>query len=233
LQIRFEKDKTNKRLIELPDIQPVIYRDGPGYLHINNPRSVGSYKCPTAPAPAAAQTADQITMIWSRSNQNFVELGYDETVGMPAPEGVETYNDRFVDTYPNNGYTGKFLALDVEPHRDDGFPAIITIGGLRKWYKDGKLHRKGSHPAIRADYIGAVWMQDGEECRNTGPSRVLIEGYSEWHREGEYEGHRHNKVWTEWDRLPLEEAHGSVNPLSNRYFGDIQDEMIYAAQKVS
>jgi len=124
-------------------------------------------------------------------------------------------------------------------HRDDGFPAVISMVNISKHYDQGVLHRKRKLPAISADYIGALWYQEpGEHVRRNGPACVLLENYKEYWEEGEFKGHRwsnYNLSWGWRDKRNDDEAlekflgnlQGGTDMFSNSFFTDIQDEVCF------
>lgn len=225
-EVRFTQGKKAAKILSIPQVTPVSMYGVPAYHHITNPWSVGSWIEPSAPDPALAQSADQITMLWAKDTKA-VRYPFDEEAGVFAPAGAKVmYAD-------GNNRVGDFQALDPVPHRTDGYPAILVIGGLKKWCNQGQLHRKGNRPALKADYVGAIWMQDGKPYRHNGPTHVLIEDYAEYHTNGVYQGYRSKKVLETWANANLSQPSGTVNPLSNRYFSDPQDEVVCIAEMIA
>ena len=58
----------------------------------------------------------------------------------------------------------------------------VTIGNVKEWYMDGKLHREDG-PAVEYDDGDEQWYIDGELHRLDGPA-VKINGDEEWHLHG-------------------------------------------------
>lgn len=225
-EVRFTQGKKAAKILSIPNAAPVSMYGVPAYLHINNPWSVGSWMEPSAPDPAIAQSADQITMVWAKDTKPKSYM-FDEPSGVFAVSGAKVF-------YADGSTSiGDFLALDPVAHRADGYPAILVIGGLKKWCNQGQLHRKGNRPALKADYVGAIWMQDGKPYRHNGPTHVLIEDYSEYHTNGVYQGYRTKKVSETWGNPNVSPPSGVVNPLSNRYFSDPQDEVMCIAEMIA
>lgn len=115
---------------------------------------------------------------------------------------------------------------------DDKSPSVIVISNLRKWYTRGNLHRKGIHPAVQADYVGAAWYEGEQRRRIGGPHTVGIEGYNEFYKNNVFHGYRAKHIHEVWN-THLEEAEkdivGSRNPLSTEYCHDIQDRFMLTA----
>lgn len=223
-EIRFAQGKKVSKILSIPYASPVSLYGVPAYHHITNPWSVGSWLEPSAPDPAIAQSADQITMIWTNDTKPKTYM-FDESSGVFPLEGARS-------VYEGEGQ-GAFQALDPVAHRSDGYPAILVIGGLKKWCQNGQLHRKGDRPALKADYVGAIWMRDGVPYRHNGPTHVLIEDYSEYHTNGVYQGYRAKKVLETWGSPQRSQPSGAVNPMSNRYFCDPQDEVVCIAEMMA
>jgi len=133
-------------------------------------------------------------------------------------------------------------------HREDGFPALIEVIGLRKHYTHGKLHRKGGHPALKCDYLFAHWYQHGIPKRNNGPTTIMILDYKEYWTYNLFNGYKkteHKCVWTpsvslqEHDEFEkksketlqfLTKLKGDVNIFSNTFFENPEDEFCYVAE---
>lgn len=172
--------------------------------------------------------ADQITLLWTGSGSNDLhKFNFDETVGVNIPSGVPASSIFWDKVQPQDPATGHFYAYNPLLHRDS-FPAVIVIGGLRR-YKNHNGFHGGNGGAICADYVGALWFQDGNRRRVNGPSSVLIEGYREFYINGRYCGSRFAHLSEDWD-TEAPQIEFTTHPLSNRYFGDPQDEMFCMAQ---
>lgn len=214
-----------------PVLCPTIFSNGPGMLFMTNPKTLGEMDKPDAPDPAAAQTTDHLSMVWTKYNLAPVDYSYDETVGVFPLEGAEITPNVTKDGI--DYHSGTFKAWDVLPHCTTGFPAVIVASGLRKWYKNGSLHRKGNNPALRADFVGALWMSDGEKHRANGPAGIAITDYQEFHVDGVFQGYRTKSISYDWngntDPTNTHIFHGATNPLSNRFFQDPQDELFFSA----
>lgn len=135
----------------------------------------------------------------------------------------------------------------VSQHREDGFPALIEVIGLRKHYYHGKLHRKGVHPALKSDYLFAHWYHNGESKRNNGPTTIKIDGYKEFWKDGQFNGYKkanHKCVWTlhghrdkpEFDEFCgkvlvfLDTIKGGTSLFNNTFFENPEDEFCYIAE---
>lgn len=128
-------------------------------------------------------------------------------------------------------------------HRDDGFPAVVVAVNLSKHYNHGQLHRKGQHPAIKAEYLAALWYdRPGINYRGTGPSCIAFDNYKEFWTEGVYKGQRWTDYNISWkhrilsarddeDTLGnfLNSLKGTTNMFTNTFFADAEDEVCYMA----
>jgi len=200
----------------------------PAMLHLSKPKSIGTPSRPVAPSLAPAQSAVNMVIVWVKELE-IIEKGFDNISESYAPHNAITIATD--DT--SLSAAGNYTTYGITPHRTDGKPAILYIQNLKKWYSSDGLHRKGGHPALRSDYVGAKWAEEGRLYRSNGPHTVGIESYQEFHKDGNYNGMRFHKIHTEWDS-DEQAAHagamdGPTNPLSNRYFGDQMDEFAFAA----
>lgn len=229
--LHFPRDNGRRDLfLDINEMYPFESDLGMGLIHMTNPHTVGRTDRPHAPSPAPAQRADNITIVFTQSLEEYSVLGYDEGVGVFAPT-----NALWDAEDPGSPGCGSFGQRDPHPHRDDGFPAVIVIGGLQKHYHEGKLHRTGNHPALKADYVGAVWMNAGKKHRPTGPSTVLLTDYQEFHSHGEYQGFRFKGKHLTWDHQNDPQTHpdfwdglsGKTDVLSNQFFTNPQDQMLW------
>lgn len=135
----------------------------------------------------------------------------------------------------------------LSQHREDGFPALIEIVGLRKHYYHGKLHRKGAHPALKCDYLFAHWYQYGKLKRSNGPTTIMVYDYKEFWTEDQFNGYKkfkHQSIWTLPGHRPIREfdeksaetlkflcnLKGGVNIFGNTFFEDPEDEFCYIAE---
>jgi len=152
-------------------------------------RTIGSPDYPSAPSPAPAQTAKNMTIIWCDQNTD--------------------------------------VATKTR------LPSVLVVSNLRKWYCKGKLHRKGIHPALHADYVGAIWYDTADTRGRCGaPHTIGIEGYKEFYQNGEYQGYRANNIYEIWNKHLVEAAKDIVGqryPLSTEYCGDVQDRFMLTA----
>ncbi len=220
--------------VSMDNFHPITLDGKPAFIAATNPVSLGDPRHPVVAEPAAAQSSTTMLIIWTETNNDTISLGFDETVGAFPPEfalNVE-YDGKPMIGAPG-GDTGNFEVCKIVPHRTDGFPAVLLIRGLRKWYNPQGLHRKGTHAALRADYVGAMWFENGEPYRATGPTCVGLEGYQEFHKNGNYQGYRVDATHTTWRNSAAQEfandVEGGIDVLANRYFRDTQDEFAYAA----
>jgi hypothetical protein len=62
---------------------------------------------------------------------------------------------------------------------------IIKCDGIKKYYKDDKLHREDG-PAV--EYVNGTkdWYIDGKLHREDGPAVEWSDGYKEWWLNGTY-----------------------------------------------
>jgi hypothetical protein len=125
---------------------------------------------------------------------------------------------------------GKF----IRPHREDGFPALIEVVGLKKHYLGSTIGRKDNErPALKADYIFAHWMENNKRHRPVGPPVVQIRDYREYWKDGKIYFYREGHVKLYWgDELVnndhfenfLNNLRGTVDPRMNSYFQNKKDE---------
>jgi hypothetical protein len=129
----------------------------------------------------------------------------------------------------------------IFPYREDGFPAVVVAVGLSKHYHYGKLNRKRQHPAIKAEYLAALWYsKQGGMCRGNGPRSITFENYKEFWIDGEFKGHRWTDYNLSWRHRLLDTPDdedtlgdflgnliGTTNMFSDVYFTDGQDEVCY------
>ena len=129
------------------------------------------------------------------------------------------------------------------PYREDGFPAVVVAVNLAKYYQHGQLTRKRQHPAIKAEYLAALWYsnKDDESCyRNNGPSAVVFENYKEFWIEDEFKGQRWSDHTLDWKIRPgvgpddedtlgnfLDNLSGTTNMFTDVYFANETDEVCY------
>ena len=136
----------------------------------------------------------------------------------------------------------------LSQHREDGFPALIELVGLRKHYHNGELHRKGGHPALKCDYVFAHWFQHGKLKRSDGPTKIMIWDYKEFWTHGQFNGYKKFKHKCIWEVLPptqgeeefeeraaktlefLNKLKGGVNIFGNTFFENPEDEFCYIAE---
>ncbi len=90
-------------------------------------------------------------------------------------------------------------AHHIDFHREDGFPASIEVVNLSKHFSHGALHRKGSNPAIKADFIVAHWFKSNRRNRPGGPHTIAVEQYNEYWTGGVYKGFREGNHHLSWD----------------------------------
>lgn len=134
---------------------------------------------------------------------------------------------------------GKKINGTVKPFRDDGPPAVIIAVNISKFYTNGQLNRERQHPAIKAEYVAAMWYEKPHipSYRANGPSSIVLENYKEFWVDGEYHGNRWMDYTLSWsdrksdDPFALEEflkgIEGDTNMFSDRYFEDEADEVCY------
>lgn len=132
---------------------------------------------------------------------------------------------------------------EVEPYRDDGFPAVVVAVGLSKHYTRGELNRKNQLPAVRAEYLSAIWYTSPDKnYRANGPSSIAFDNYKEFWIDGEFKGHKWTDINESWkhrilntpeDEDTLGDFLGSLNGTTNRftqrYFDNAEDEVCYMA----
>lgn len=125
----------------------------------------------------------------------------------------------------------------IHPYREDGFPAVIIASSLSKYYQHGVMTRNRQHPAIKAEYLAALWYTKREEpdCyRNNGPAAIVFENYKEFWVDDEYKGNRWTDITQDWNHRPadglddfLDNLKGTTNLFSNVYFDNQVDEVCY------
>jgi hypothetical protein len=71
---------------------------------------------------------------------------------------------------------------DGQIHRDNDEPAVITSNGAQHWYQNGQLHRDDG-PALICPYGSQHWYKNGLGHREDGPA-VITSGYEEWKQNG-------------------------------------------------
>ena len=85
----------------------------------------------------------------------------------------------------NNGT--KRWYLDGKLHRKDG-PAVEGSDGYKEWYLDGKRHREDG-PAVEGSDGYKAWYLDGKRHREDGPAVEYGDGYGggykEWYLDDE------------------------------------------------
>lgn len=208
--------------------------EGVNFINITGMHHNSDADNPHSVEPACSQSVDQMTLCWAtnESSSHLNSYGFDERVGVDIPDGVPNSSISWDKVLPQEPSTGKFYAYCPVLHRD-GFPALIAFGGLKRWHKLGKLHRKGGRAAIRADYVMAMWFQNDQQSRVNGPSSILIEDYQEFYDNGNFCGYKYKSISEGWDRPLTQKPLFTTHPLSNRYFGDPQDEMFCMAEMTS
>ncbi len=126
----------------------------------------------------------------------------------------------------------------IQPHRDDGFPAVIIAVGLCKYYQYGELSRTPQHPAIKAQHLAALWYEKGSKLfRANGPSSISFDDYKEFWVDGEYRGQKWSEFHEKFNAtsnvgtLPkfLNNLSGNTDMFSDKYFLDLEDEVCYIA----
>jgi hypothetical protein len=123
----------------------------------------------------------------------------------------------------------------LTPVRADGFPAVVMAVNLNKHYKQGQLHRKGSLPAIKAEYMSALWYTEPyKQYRPDGPSGITLENYHEFWVNGEFKGNRWANYGQQWctrdeDKIDafLDNLKGNTNMFGVPYFTNPEDEVCY------
>ena len=166
----------------------------------------------------------------------------------PAPAQIASSICFLWDKGPPRFHVGpRNVTHPLSQHREDGFPALIEIVGLRKHYYHGKLHRKGAHPALKCDYLFAHWYQHGKLKRSNGPSTIMIYDYKEFWTDNQFHGYKKSKhqcVWTlpghrsnnEFDKKSsetikfIENIKGNLNIFNNTCFDNPEDEFCYIAE---
>ena len=132
---------------------------------------------------------------------------------------------------------------EVSPYRDDGFPAVVVAVGLSKHYTSGKLNRKKQLPAIKAEYLAALWYNNPDSnYRANGPSSIAFDNYKEFWIDGEFKGSRWTDINESWKHRVLDtpededtlgeflaNLHGTTNKFTQRYFDNAEDEVCYMA----
>ncbi len=131
----------------------------------------------------------------------------------------------------------------VEPYREDGFPAVVLAVGLSKHYTNGELNRGRQLPALKAEYLTALWYNKPDNnYRANGPSSIAFDNYKEFWIDGKFKGQRWTDINESWkhrilstpeDEDTLGEFLGSLkgttNKFTQRYFDNAEDEVCYMA----
>jgi hypothetical protein len=135
------------------------------------------------------------------------------------------------------------IVYDIGLDTSTNLPNVLVVHKLKKWYTNGVLHRKGIHPSLKADYVGAMWKTQndntvypstgvGTNNRIGGPHTIGIQNYKEFYDEGTFQGYRHGDIYEVWSDK-LKNVHnditGPTNPLSTEYCMDIQDRLMVHA----
>ena len=86
-----------------------------------------------------------------------------------------------IDRFGNEWYFNE----DNKLHREDG-PAIIYIGGVEEWYRNGKLHREDGPALIANNGKTQEWYRNGMLHREDGPALIWEdENREEYYLHGE------------------------------------------------
>jgi len=130
----------------------------------------------------------------------------------------------------------------VLPYREDGFPAVVIAVNINKYYQYGVLTRKRQHPAIKAEYLAAMWYtKAGEDSyRGNGPASISFDNYKEFWIDGGFKGHRWTDYHLNWNHRILNtpddedtlgnflgDLRGTTNMFSDVFFTDSTDEVCY------
>ena len=136
---------------------------------------------------------------------------------------------------------GKKVNGRIQPHRENGFPAVIIAVALAKYYQYGELSRRRDHPAIKAEHLVAMWFDKGDEAyRANGPTTISFDNYKEFWIDGEYGGQKWTEYHLEWNHRLLNtpededtlgnflsDLRGETNMFTDQYFVDAQDDVCY------
>jgi len=175
---------------------------------------------PHAESPAPAQRYGNVMFLWAEGRPN-----------------------KYWGGHPSSEHWGAI------PHREDGYPASIELINLSKYYRHGKLHRKGHFPALKSEHVIASWYENGKLQRSNGPTRISLEGYNEFWKNGEFMGYKHNNYSIEWNvkdtrkwekySIPvgypiefdkfLSSLSGTTDLFSNNYFTNTEDEFCFTS----
>lgn len=86
---------------------------------------------------------------------------------------------------------------------------MVEEYGIKRWYKNGLLHRDGA-PAVIQDDGAQRWYQNGRLHRTDGPATIDINGFGEWWYEGQY--HRDGgPAYSEDNGLEIWYRHGQYH----------------------
>ena len=95
---------------------------------------------------------------------------------------------------------------------------LIVEHNVKRWYKDGKLHREDG-PAVELTDGYKGWYKDNQYHREDGPAREFNNGYKEWWYKGLFVGGGDTPDSVLWERLTSNEVNGG--PLLNGYVVDL------------
>ena len=104
------------------------------------------------------------------------------------------------------------------------FTGILTYPcGTRKWYRDGKLHRKDG-PAVEYPTGAEVWYQNGKIHREDGPAFRGDNGTKRWYQDGvlhrvdgpAVERPDGSREWYQYGRLHREDGQRNTRALRGR-----------------
>lgn len=161
---------------------------------------------------------------WPSNLQNYVDLGYDEASGQPAPAWVT------VVPTPYDTRTGKFRALDPVLHRVDYPATLITSHLVRQYESEASMVPS----LISAKTLVANWYLNGSLNRWDGPRRIVIKDYKEFYEDGVLVNATWSDGYVDWgSRGVPRHIEGPSHLLGVKYFGDPQDELFWAAQRLT
>jgi hypothetical protein len=172
----------------------------PAFVYVSNGNTIGPVDQPSAPSPAAAQTADLVTIIWGTPKdesmstiQNRCEIDIADSVELPSMVVISGLR---------KWYSGGKL------HRKGNYPSLRADYVGASWYQNGIRKRNNGPHTIGIDNYQEFY-KDGK-----------YNGY----RSGDI-----HEIWSDNLKDMSGDIHGTVDPLSTEYCHDLQDRFAMMA----